>query len=513
MERLLSPRKLIRYFQTAIYILIFSLFFSCQKFDYTDESINRFKYYNGLLINELNNRNQLIQISYDTSICSIVFEDRMSIRFSSEIYPILIASRTNCWSISGNETDIHIKHNRDGSLIIPDLTIGESNDWVIDGVSSNISAEKYINCTANRELNGELLLQGLVLSDNVISFIFSDKTSYSLSAIKDDLYLVPSYYKMHLIEKEILAEKAISESNNNCAAFVFFSDSHWNNNYKHSPALIRHITEYSGINKVFFGGDVIYKRESDPLNALHEGLDFQKAFTFLGPHFYCLFGNHDDNSDGQPNNASLHLTNEQVISYLQSQMTVLDRKEGYNFYFDDNDSRTRFIGLDTGRYRYAQFRSTTINTARFLIESLQDVPDDWHVIILSHIIIGAVIKDGVYECCLASLNNYIYNIMDSYNQRQTGQFTYNKETIFYDFSSCSGHIELGLSGHVHKEGLLYTEGGIPLIAVTTDSRETIDNEVAKKGSISEQSVSIIVLDYTSQKIHLYVVGRGEDLVI
>ena len=506
------PRKIIRCFQIAFSVLLFSTFCSCQKIDDTYESVNRFKYYNDLLINELKSRNQITQISYDDKKCSIVFEDRMSIRLSSEVYPILTVSKTNCWSISGLETNIHIQHKCDGSLIIPDLTIGESNNWVIDGISSNISADNYTNRINKNELKGRLFLKGLVISGSVISFILSDNKTYSLSVIKDDLYLVPSYYKEHLIEKEKLAEKAMSESNGNYVSLVFFSDSHWNNNYKHSPALIRHITEYSGINKVFFGGDVIYLRESDPMNALQEGLDFQEAFSFLGPHFYCLLGNHDNNSDGQPNNTSLHLTTEQVISYLQSQMTVLDRKDGYNFFFDDQDSKTRFIGLDTGRYRYAQFRSTTINTARFLIESLQDVPEDWHVIILSHIIIGAVVKDGVHECCLASLNNYIYSIMDSFNQRKTGHFTYNKETIVYDFSSCSGHIELGLSGHVHKESLLYTEGGIPLVSVTTDSKETIDNEAAKKGSITEQSVSIIVLDYSSQKIHLYAVGRGEDMV-
>lgn len=40
-------------------------------------------------------------------------------------------------------------------------------------------------------------------------------------------------------------------------AFLFFTDSHWGVNAKHSPKMIKEITRRLGIKNVFFGGDIV----------------------------------------------------------------------------------------------------------------------------------------------------------------------------------------------------------------------------------------------------------------
>ena len=82
----------------------------------------------------------------------------------------------------------------------------------------------------------------------------------------------------------------------------------------------------------------------------------------------------------------------------------------------------------------------------------------------------------------------------------------------YDFTDCKGHVEFCLGGHIHVEGLLFSETGIPVICVPTDSK-SINSQSYKKGTITEQSVSIVIVDYSSQQLNLISIGRGTDRVI
>ena len=485
---------------------------SCQKINEANRDSLDFVQVQTLIIQELDNRTQVIAVSHDSNGCNVAFSDGITIKFSGSVFPILHPGNDNVWSINGSNTNIPIKNDETGNIEIPSLSIGESDLWTINGTTTSISANSYISCLKESLMNN-IIVEGLLLYQNDIYFFLSDKTYHSLSIIQEVAHIVPSYYIKHLKEKEMMAEKAISDAKNNCASFIFFSDTHWDNNFKHSPSLIRHIYDFSGISKVFFGGDVIYKHAKSPQEAIREGLEFQKSFNFLGPNFYCVYGNHDNNSEGQVNKTEEHLTDEQVSTFLQSQMTILNKKEGFNFYFDEYSSKTRYIGLDTGRYYRTPFRTNFLNTAGFLIESLQSVPEQWHVVVISHIFMATSKKNGVYECGFATYCDFPLIIMDKYNQRLTGKTSYRKETISYDFSDCKGHIDLCIGGHVHRDGFLITDGGIPVLSVPTDSRNVINNEVVKKGTISEQSISIIILDYSSSVIKSFSVGRGSDHVI
>lgn len=156
-------------------------------------------------------------------------------------------------------------------------------------------------------------------------------------------------------------------------------------NIKHTPYLINHIIKNTPINDVVFGGDVITYRFTNVADALSLGRSFRESFDVLTCNMYYIYGKHDNNSDAQPDIAERHLTDNQVYAYLQKGMADCVYGNYFNFYFDRKDSQTRFVCLDTGRYYYEQFRDKLSNTADYLINVLNSVPEGWKVVVLSHL--------------------------------------------------------------------------------------------------------------------------------
>ena len=144
---------------------------------------------------------------------------------------------------------------------------------------------------------------------------------------------VPSYYIEQLSEKETAINEVIQNSTNS-VSFVFITDVHWGDNQRHSPELIHHIITHTPIEDVVFGGDVITTSFDTPEKAIEQLVDFRHAFDLLECNIYYLFGNHDNNSDGHPNETQRHLTEEQVYDNLQKDMGECVYGGYYNFYFD-----------------------------------------------------------------------------------------------------------------------------------------------------------------------------------
>lgn len=305
----------------------------------------------------------------------------------------------------------------------------------------------------------------------------------------------------------------LTKGDNNSLGFVFFTDAHWGANQKHSPAIVKHILDYTSIPWAIFGGDVITTHCTTAEEGYKIGEDFRQAFSPLGSRLYSVYGNHDDNSDGQPNESGRHLSEEQVYSYLQSQMKNVEYWDYYNYYFDDPNTKTRFLCLDTGRFYLKEFRNYCVKTVQFLSETLNNTHPGWHVIIISHLWCGLTTKDGIRVACIDPYMKPILKVLDDFNAHMTGEFAYEDKTVNYDFSKCEGHIEYCIGGHTHCDAVLYTEGGIPLVIITTDSQQTINGETATKGTTEEQSITLVITDYTSESLSLFRIGRGSDQMI
>ena len=463
-----------------------------------------------ILLKEMQERHQISDIQCNEGVWSIHFKYGRKARFSESIFPFIQRGDKQFWTISGKPTGIAVTEDDSGNVQLPILSVGEDGFFYLDGSPTDFPTTAYQAFLQN-ERNESLNVSGFLIHEDEFYIYFSNDSVHKYSILKDDFYQVPEYWLKHLLQKEIMAEEALLETRGNGAAFAFFTDAHWGYNFQHSPALIRHITEFTPIKNVFFGGDVITNYYDDLETPYQLGIDFQTSFSFLGPHFYCVYGNHDDNSTGQSNPA-LFLTEEQVGAYLQSQMTALDKNEGYNFYFNDPVTKTRYVGLDTGRYYLTSFRTPTVETARFMIDALSDVPEDWHIIFISHI--WAIYKriDGVPTSVFNGYFNSFLNIIHDFNARKQGVFTFQKQSVNYDFSECRALAECCIGGHTHLNSMMMSKDVLPVILIGKDSMKR-NSYKSIENTISEQCIVLFVIDYNTRKVKLFYVGPGEDQVI
>ena len=351
------------------------------------------------------------------------------------------------------------------------------------------------------------------LRNSIIVFLFIFLIFVGCSVSEEYTYknepYIPDYYAEHVKGKENLINDAIISSVGNYASLIFFTDAHWGKNQKHSPALIKHINESTPINVVVFGGDVITTSFKNPQEAIVLGSNFRQAFDSLDCSFYYLYGNHDNNSDGHPTDVERHLSDDQVYDYLQKGMSTCSYGGYFNFYFDQSESKTRFLCLDTGRYYYSQFQGNTIETVKYLIRVLNETPEGWKIVLLSHLWLN--LKSG--KPYITSYMKTIIQVLDDYNSRKNGVFRYKDDKIDYYFADASSKIICCIGGHCHLDTTQYSDGGIPIIITTTDSEQTINGQQATIGTIEEQAVSVFVFDYKNNKIKLFRIGRGSDMEI
>ena len=190
---------------TRILTILFCLFFvSCHKADEKEIEISRFNRNNTFLLEEFDRRQQVLNCFYDNNTYYITFSDGFTYSISSEIYPVLAIGDDNCWSISGYTSNIPVSYNEEGDFDIPHLSVESSGFWAIDGNPTSMSADFFINLAQKSSIPKRHILGLICIQNRQLVFLLSDNTSYSLSVINDDYYIVPSYYHTHLLEKELL---------------------------------------------------------------------------------------------------------------------------------------------------------------------------------------------------------------------------------------------------------------------------------------------------------------------
>lgn len=456
------------------------------------------------MLKKIDSRTQVSDFSLHGDYFSISFTSGETFRLSYEGTPVFCVGDDNKWYVNGTDTGRTI-NKQDSKVQIPEISTDQDGNWIIDGATTFISAHSILT---PEDLEHSYISHIIFADDWIHVFLFEGEPVH-VPVITDSFYQVPSYFLDSLVKKERMAAAILESAGDECASFVFFTDTHWGRNTKHSPAIIRHITDYTKIQDVYFGGDVITSFFPDKETPMDIGKEFQSAFSFLGPKFYCVYGNHDNNSDSQSGKVELHLSDEQVFSWLQSQMTDVTFGDYFNFYRDDPDSKTRVIGLDTGRCYYYVFRDRLHLTVHFAVDALSTLPPDWHAVFVSHIWCDATKKDdGSYPQKIASYIAPVLKVFDDFNNRTAGKYVYNKQTVNYDFSNAAGRIELCIGGHTHVAYDTRSEGGIPVVIVNSDSVKNPET-----GTINEQSVTLAVADFKSRKLYLFVIGRGEDRII
>lgn len=307
----------------------------------------------------------------------------------------------------------------------------------------------------------------------------------------------PAYWRTALEHGAEAINTALCAAGRNKSAFLFYSDSHWNYGSQMSPALLKYLYKHTGITKTFFGGDIVNDEASD-YDTMEYLWEWRRQLKDV-PNHHSVAGNHDDG------NATNNLFSEQyVYGYLLAAEETPDMVmgDGLYYYIDNAAEKTRYICLDTGFQT-----STAAQTAMraFLTEALKSTQSGWHIVVVSHIwYLPDYDQYDVRPIPLAGMSTEataVCTVLDNYNARSG------------EFASGGAKVEFCIGGHVHRDYVGKTNGGIPIILVETDSHHCRGEFTATAGTKTEAAVNGIIADYNTNKVNVVRVGRGLSFIV
>lgn len=364
--------------------------------------------------------------------------------------------------------------------------------------------QRLISCTAVLLL----LLTTPACADDFWSW--EEPVEEEEAAALDD---IPNYWMDELSAGAKEINQALLDAGRNKSAFLFYSDSHWNFNSQKSPILLKYLYDHTGMNKTIFGGDIVYN-ESEDYDAMAYLWAWRSMVKEL-PNHHSVVGNHDDG------NATNNLFDADfVYGYLLAAEETPDMVWGegdFYYYIDSPAEKTRYLYLDTAYQTILYDPAQT----QFLIDALKTLPANWHAVIIAHIwYVPDYDQEINPEVTLSYGGEMILSILDDYNERKTGSLKVAERTdmenpiqLNYDFTDCVGKVEFCIGGHTHCDFDAYSESGIPIILVETDSYNVRSGLECEEFSTSESSVNGIIADYDAKKITVVRVGRGESRVV
>lgn len=342
---------------------------------------------------------------------------------------------------------------------------------------------------------------------NGLLVVYGDSVSINYPYIRkyiDDAFAnvarVPDYYESHLNSKIATIRGYDDGVGSHGDRFVFITDYH-DGYYQtgNSPLLIRAIQKAMPINMVAFGGDAVNKSdvEADMKTYLSDFLDKWSGvkwfYPIIGNHeYYSNWSNQGDYKGGITLAEIYSLYNKQLEPYVEDgdgagSYCVKNKIDKFVYYFVDCD----------------YYAATMANSAKWVLESLESVPDDYIVVVFAHYAVN-VPSESIITSFLP-----IANGLDAFNSHQS--YTY--DGVTYDYSNTSAICPLVLSGHWHRD---YDKkiNGINYVVTTTDNYYLGNEEGASRsaGTVSEQAFDVVSIDRANRTIYCTRIGSGSDRV-
>lgn len=307
--------------------------------------------------------------------------------------------------------------------------------------------------------------------------------------------VVPSYWKTYLEAKATEINTVLAAAGENKSAFLWYTDSHFSQNYGQSPMILKYLSKNTNMQKTFFGGDIAVEKtgELDQITAWHE-------LVRSIPNHHSVIGNHDNQVTELPTAAER--ADFFILPERSGDMVIgTDATNGKLYYYIDNHiENTRYICMSTGRMW------TYKDEMQWCAEVLNSTPKNWHIVIIGHLWLNYDsngIKSAPEDYIQSSLDMF-----DAYNYRGSGTTSVN--SVAYDFANAQAKIEFIIGGHVHTDYDFTTATGIPVILTECDSWGERDSaSVATKGTTTENCVYAIVADYGAKAVRVINVGRGD----
>ena len=316
---------------------------------------------------------------------------------------------------------------------------------------------------------------------------------------------------------------AMERAGCNKSAFLWYTDAHWTNSSRRSPALLKYLYENTAMTKTNFGGDIVdgsvLTSPSDPSasrNTKTYLYDWRKAIKDI-PNHHSVRGNHDDDAFGLYD-ASGNQNTKPIYAFLMAAEETPNIVRGGDMYYyiDEPSEKTRYLYLDTYMCTdNGEYHQGDPEMVRFVVDSLNSVQSGWHVVAISHI---WWLYSGTNDITTGSFPLYckqLLDIFDAYNARRSGSVTVHRTsaTVSYNFANGAGKVEFCIGGHTHADQDFTSTDGIPVILTETDSYHVRSGLSGASNTINEASVNGIVADYDGGFVSIIRVGRGSSRTV
>ena len=326
---------------------------------------------------------------------------------------------------------------------------------------------------------------------------------------------VPSYYETHIASKAATIN-ARNEAMTTGDQFVFITDPHINGyggNTMHSKPLINYLMRNTTVRKVFNGGDLLNtgtgKSAGETLDIIQDALIYTQPDDCGGVQYFVT-GNHDTGVD-YPGGTQYgpSITAEQLQrangNDAKRAALVFDPNSDAEYYFDQNG--IRYIVSDFGVDTYTG--ESIGNTYLFVSKAIKSAPGP--VVVIQHILWNSTTEDPSFRPYRLQ---QLENIVDACNSRGTCQYGDSADYLV-DFADSTAHVCCIIGGHLHIDRYSYTEGGVPIIATTTDNWKAeaelgLTDRTNAGGTINEQAFDVFTVDVGNGKVYATWIGYGSD---
>ena len=302
-----------------------------------------------------------------------------------------------------------------------------------------------------------------------------------------DIADIPSYYfdNNYLDNRANAINDAIAECTGGYEAFFWITDIHWEPdlNTRKAPLLIKYLASKTGINKILNGGD------TGNSQVICKNAIAQLKNAIGSNSVYSVNGNHEI-IDASRYERPFRRVAEELRGH-NTDIVYGDGDESY-FYFDDTESKTRYIGLSSfGLYinndcescyspkQLDWFRNTALN-----------VQNGWTIVIFTHA---------------------LYNVRSATDQLYAAPLGANSFIDAIDNYKGDGTISCVLMGHSHRDRIHMGSTGVPYVITAGDryaSHQGDINVTRKTGTITEQHFEVVVIDKSKKQVKLFSIGAN-----
>ena len=328
---------------------------------------------------------------------------------------------------------------------------------------------------------------------------------------------VPDFYKEHLASKiKTIQELEMAHAGNGCT-FAIITDIHWGSNKKYSPSLVKEVMENTNCKFVINNGDSAFSSRGDH-NTKENGVSDLNAVRKLfnnatNNNFYCVRGNHDNNSTGSSDDNPNYLLSEGemysllVEKYDHKIVGDIYNPTGLYYYFDDKKNKIRHIILDSFEEGQGEGIMSAKQMKWYCEVALNFESGGWGVCVYTHKPISPF-ETSQFEEVRASLRAIRYGTQYSAEYTDNTHQSYN---INLDFAGKGHYVIFVATGHSHIDNLAQ-DNNITYFKSVCDAGYVNAVEITDRKGINSQSFDVVCVNKNTRQIDLVRIGCGNDRI-